>query len=400
MQQTLKNFVSSRITRIILHFAAWTVFFFFPFIFYRIKILDSAFFAKQFINVAFLSGFFYLNMLYLIPAYLGNRKFTAFVFAILTCIILIVLQQYLVEYLFDSGSLKQFQIISPHHENAAPGNGETISHTRRVSHARMYIMPEIIRQGLLSSFFIFLLSGSIKIGREWFREEKLRKELENQHLNAELSLLKSQVNPHFLFNTLNTIYSLAHKKSDLTKKAIMMLADMMRYMIVESSGKEVPLEREIQYLSDYISLQKLRLSREITINFRVEPSFGSTQPFDPIIYDKMSDGGQTQSTRQYQDIMLAPMVLITFVENAFKHGISYLGKSFINIFLRIDDKQIEFTVENSLSGQSKDSSKESGHGLENTRKRLALLYPGKHILESVVNGDKYYVRLIILLRND
>lgn len=396
MQQTLKNFVSSRITRIILHFAAWTVFFFFPFIFYRIKILDSAFFAKQFINVAFLSGFFYLNMLYLIPAYLGNRKFTAFVFAILTCIILIVLQQYLVEYLFDSGSLKQFQIISPHHENAAPGNGETISHTRRVSHARMYIMPEIIRQGLLSSLFIFLFSGSIKIGREWFREEKLRKELENQHLNAELSLLKSQVNPHFLFNTLNTIYSLAHKKSGLTEKAIMMLADMMRYMIVESSGKMVPIEREIQYLSDYISLQKLRLSREITIDFRVEPSFISTQPFDPIKGDIMDHAGQSP----FHDIMIAPMILITFVENAFKHGISYLGKSFINILLKIDDKQIEFRVENSLPGQSKDSSIATGHGLENTRKRLALLYPGKHKLESGVNPDKYYVRLIIQPGND
>ena len=148
MLQTLKNIVNSRIAHIIMHFFAWTLFFFFPFIFYRVKILDPAFYIKQIINVAFLAGFFYLNIFYLIPSLLSSKKFLKYLLAILCCIFVIVIQQFLVEYLFDTRSIEQLQIISLQHENNDSASRETISHHPQISHVKLFIVPEIIRQAL------------------------------------------------------------------------------------------------------------------------------------------------------------------------------------------------------------------------------------------------------------
>jgi LytS/YehU family sensor histidine kinase len=196
--------------------------------------------------------------------------------------------------------------------------------------------------------------------------------MENEKLNSELAFLKSQVNPHFLFNILNNICSLARKKSDDTENAIIKLSHIMRYMLYESKDEKVSLEKEVEYLKNYIELQRLRISDKVDINFSID--------------------GDPESG------MIEPMLLIPFVENAFKHGVSYLEESKINISLKIEKDLLIFKVENNMIRKSVDVVQlESGIGLRNVLRRLDLLYPGKHKIAIHEDGTKYIVDLKITL---
>jgi LytS/YehU family sensor histidine kinase len=200
------------------------------------------------------------------------------------------------------------------------------------------------------------------------KNEKKQSQTEKEKLNSELSFLKSQVSPHFLFNTLNNIYTLARINSKDTAPAIMKLSEILRYMIYESEDEKVWLSKEIEYLRGYVELQKLRIHDGITINFKVE-----------------SDNEKK---------LIAPMLLVPFVENAFKHGISYLNSSFIDIEVKTWENFISIKVINSVNTNTdKDSS--SGIGLQNVRRRLELLYPKKYRLEIRQSENEFYVDLRI-----
>ncbi len=197
-------------------------------------------------------------------------------------------------------------------------------------------------------FIALLLSATIRITQEWYKNEKQRQEMEKEKLASELSFLKSQVNPHFLFNTLNGIYSLANRKSDKTPGAIVKLSDMMRYMLYESGRDVVSLDKEIDYLNNYIDLQKLRMSEDTNVSFKVE--------------------GDTAGKK------IMPMLLIPFFENAFKHGVD------INAELIVSDNELRLKVINRISkSQKKDEG--SGIGLTNIKKQLEHLYPNSHSLK-------------------
>jgi len=191
---------------------------------------------------------------------------------------------------------------------------------------------------------------------------------------ADLQFLRSQINPHFLFNALNTLYGTALiEKSERTAEGIQKLGDMMRFMLHENMQDLIPMEKEIEYLKNYISLQKLRV--------QMSP--------DIIIEDNIKE--------QDCNYKIAPMLLIPFVENAFKHGISLSERSWINIKLECDDKQINFEVRNSVHRSVKnDPEKENtGIGLQNVRERLLILYPGKHRFCYGVEGDEFVSSLTI-----
>jgi LytS/YehU family sensor histidine kinase len=211
---------------------------------------------------------------------------------------------------------------------------------------------------------------SIRLAKEWARNEKERRELQGEKLLSELAFLKSQINPHFLFNTLNNICSLARKKSDATEPAIIKLSQIMRYMITDSTQEKVGLEEEVDYLNNFIELQKIRLADKVDIRFVIEGDLSAIQ--------------------------LEPLLLIPFVENAFKHGVSYNGKSRISIELKTDSGELSFMVENSKPSV-KDTLKleQAGIGLKNVSRRLELLYPGKHQLEIRDLESLYYVMLKI-----
>ena len=212
----------------------------------------------------------------------------------------------------------------------------------------------------LNMTFVMLLSVAYKLSLMWFETERLKRK-------AQLNLLKSQVNPHFLFNSLNTIYSLAHQKSDKTEDAILKLSSLMRYMIYETDVSKIELEKEIEYLNNFIELQTLRLSKNVKIKFCIEGT---------LIGKKIE-----------------PMLLISFVENAFKHGISYSKPSEIRIDMSVTSMELLFRVENTAHKQTNSSKEDSGFGLRNITERLRMLYPDRHQLSIHETADRHIVEL-------
>jgi two-component system, LytTR family, sensor kinase len=215
-------------------------------------------------------------------------------------------------------------------------------------------------------FFVFL-STAFKFSVDWFLNEKVRKNLESEKLIAELAFLRSQINPHFLFNSLNNIYSLAYQKSDKAPEAIMKLSEIMRYMLQESNEPRVKLSREIRYLENYIELQKLRFKGQAYIELKVQG--------------------------EYVEQNIAPLILISFVENAFKHGVASDLKNPIEINIAIDQNELYFNIRNKKSVLNKDES--SGIGLNNVRRRLDLLYFENYKLEIKEDHEFYYCELYL-----
>jgi LytS/YehU family sensor histidine kinase len=181
---------------------------------------------------------------------------------------------------------------------------------------------------------------------------------------AELNYLKSQTNPHFLFNTLNNIYSLARDKSDLAPESILRLSKILRFMLYETSGKYIPIEQEIKIISDYIALEKLRYDESLRINFN---------------YD-IEDMKQA----------MPPLLLIPLVENSFKHGVSETrGQPFVDIHLSVNKRQLSFVVQNSTEDSSDEKSVKENIGLSNLRRQLELLY--KHYELTVQQSGSVFI---------
>jgi two-component system, LytTR family, sensor histidine kinase AlgZ len=220
-----------------------------------------------------------------------------------------------------------------------------------------------------STLFIVLFVAMLKFVEDWFELEAKKKEIENEKLVAELRFLKAQINPHFLFNTLNNLYSLAFMNSPNTTVVIDKLSQMMRYMMYDSNHAKVSLDKEIDYMHNYISLEKLRLNNEVPITFKIK--------------------GNTEG------VQIVPLILITFLENAFKHGVSNNAKdAWVNITLDLSENKCIYTVENSkLSEKDEKTNEKSGIGLQNVQRRLELSYPNKHELKVEDNEKHYLVHL-------
>jgi LytS/YehU family sensor histidine kinase len=184
--------------------------------------------------------------------------------------------------------------------------------------------------------------------------------------------LKLQINPHFLFNTLNSIYSQAHFKSEQTEHSILKFSRIMRYVLYDSAADKIPLTQDLEYISNYIDLQQLRLSKNITIQYDV--------------------------TGPVNGLSIAPLLLITFIENAFKHGISYTAPSEIKISIAVTGNELSLTVGNAITQSSREST--GGVGLINARRRLDVLYPGRHLLDVIENDHLYIVNLKIELDHE
>lgn len=192
--------------------------------------------------------------------------------------------------------------------------------------------------------------------------------LENEKTIAELALLKSQVNPHFLFNSLNSIYYLAIKKTDEAPKAIIALSDMMRYVLTEASDDAVRLEKEIDYIQKYINLQKLRLPKHTQVNTEIEV--------------------------KNEDLEIAPLLLIPFIENAFKYGVSARKATTIDLQIKADDQQLSMVLENTIIEYDSEETN-TKIGIENVRKQLNLLYPHRHTL--VINKENGLFKVVLKL---
>ena len=228
----------------------------------------------------------------------------------------------------------------------------------------------MIVQTAATSLFLVIFVGMLRFAKDWFEFEARKKEVENEKLIAELNFLKAQINPHFLFNTLNNLYYLAFTQSPNTTEVIEKLSQMMRYMIYDSNHPLVPIAKEIEYMQNYISLERLRLNNSIPIDFEIR--------------------GNIEGAR------IAPLIFITFIENAFKHGVSNNQPgAWVKISVVMDGKQCTYRVENSKltpAGEEK-----SGIGLQNVGRRLDLTYPDQYTLDVVDKPDHYAVQLNLTL---
>lgn len=217
------------------------------------------------------------------------------------------------------------------------------------------------------SGFILVSSCVIKFVTDWFVAERTQIKLESEKKDMELQFLKSQFNPHFLFNSLNNIYSLAYQKSDKTADAILKLAELMRYMIYESNDDWVALIKEVSYVKSYVDLQKLRFKDSAAVEINING-----------IIDRQK---------------IIPLILISFVENAFKHGVANDINDPIKININANTQILHFSVTNKKNNMNKDTAR--GVGLNNVERRLQLLYHQRYEL-NVVNSATHYTTELML----
>ena len=218
------------------------------------------------------------------------------------------------------------------------------------------------------------LAAALGIGyalvRHTLGEEKSRQEAQQERLKSELAFLRSQISPHFIFNVLNSIVYLIRSKSDQAESVTLQLSSLMRYMLYESGDAQVSLEKEVGYLKNYVELQKVRFEEDVDIRLNIEGTVGA----------------QT----------IEPMLLIPFVENAFKHGVGLIKDPLIDILLTIKPNSMHFKVQNKITKDStEDKDQNSGIGLQNIRRRLELLYPGQHQLQIAESGNFFHVNLTL-----
>jgi len=215
-----------------------------------------------------------------------------------------------------------------------------------------------------------LMAVLIKFMIDKFNTQKQKSELLARTKTSELALLRTQINPHFLFNTLNNLYSLVYKKSDEAPSMVMKLSDIMRYMLYDSNSDKVMLEKEIEYLESFIELNGLRIKEARFVEFDVE--------------------GEVQSK------MIPPMLLVPFVENAFKHGRKNYKLPGIKIRLEVKGNRLDFVIRNYLpSGTQMNKDKQGGIGLDNVKKRLDMIYPGTYALNIGQTEEEFHVHLTI-----
>ncbi len=216
---------------------------------------------------------------------------------------------------------------------------------------------------LFMFIIVYVFSFAICIYEQWqFTKEQM--------LNTEISFLKAQINPHFLFNTLNSIYALTLVKSDNAPDAVIRLSGMMRYAVSEANYGQVPLSKEISYISNYVALQKLRITEKILITYEL--------------------------TGETEDKLITPFLLIPFIENAFKYGVNAEENSDIWIRIDINDTDLVMQVENNKVYVKKDKDYGTSLGIKNTKKRLQLLYPGRHSLK--IKDGKYDFRVLLQIK--
>jgi len=232
--------------------------------------------------------------------------------------------------------------------------------------------------GLFAAFyfvgFAVVISTAARLFKKAIRQKLQIQEAESKQLQTELDLLKAQINPHFLFNTLNNLFGMARNQDAATAEGISRLSHLMRYMIHDSQVDRIDLDKEVEQVRRLIELQKLRFTGE-----------------DDIDIDFLTVG-------EINTIQIPPMILLPFVENAFKHGISLDKTSFVHIVLKSQRERLEFSVKNSTHApRQKRKESEAGLGLSNVRRRLELLYPGRHELKIEERENTFEASLSIEL---
>lgn len=299
--------------------------------------------GNEIIRISFYAILIYVNIYLLIPRFLSDRKLLIYgVYLVLLVLVLTPLMINLFYWKFSDYPDLQDQVVQ---------------------HQAGYFLLNFL---LTAAFTVF------KIISDWIKSEREKRRVQTQNMQSELRFLKSQINPHFLFNTLNSLYALTIKKSDLAPEIVLRLADMMRYMLYECNEKWVPLSREVAYVENYLELEKLRHGQQADVQFTCH--------------------GDVHHQR------IAPLMFIPFLENSFKHGLARsLSTGFVHVFLDVKEDHVNFQIENSKpeSQPQPESRTFGGIGLTNVRKRLNMIYPDQHELLIIQDPLTFRVELTL-----
>ena len=309
----------------------------------------------------------YLNMEVLVPRFFITKRYLTY---FLSMILLLILAFFLMEEI-ASGLLGDFEFFkgkfNPDNHMKRPRFGAPKRFPREFSPAR-----GLAGLNFILTVAIVSLSTAIKTSQAILSGEKESAQLKSENLDAELKFLRSQINPHFLFNALNNIYNLSLKKSESTPEFIVKLSEILRYIIYDCNEQKVPLLKEIDYIKNYIDLQKLRDPEITKVTFNVSGNVGIFR--------------------------IEPMLLIPFVENSFKHSrIEDVEEGWIEISVAVIDRGLNFSITNSLPEEAFVKDQTHGVGLENVKRRLSLLYPELHELIIAQDDNSFRVNLNILL---
>jgi len=299
----------------------------------------------EILSLCFFAVLVYANLYYLIPNYLAKRAFVYLMLVMILCAIVTPLEVFVLYVKFSENSDFRTFLVS--------------------------IQLDIY----IGNIFVTLISTVLRLIMDWWRYQNEKQVLLTQTMQSELRFLKSQINPHFLFNTLNNLYALTLKKSDKAPEIVLKLSEIMRYMLYECNEKRVLLSKEILYMHNYLDLERLRQPKEADISFTVEGNIS--------------------------DQMIAPLLFVPFVENSFKHGLNLHVKDggFVRMYLRVHGEDMEFHIENSKADAlpRMDHRRSGGIGLVNVRQRLQILYPENHTLIVNDEPDVYAVTLLLKL---
>ena len=300
-------------------------------------------YVMTFLMVVSEAAFCYLNLYLFIPRLLFARKYAWYALALLGSILLCPLVFMCTDYIYVFGI--------EHRDPAA----------KKIFTLAQYIVS------IIQFIYTLGLATGAKFVKDTIVSQQLQKEREKHYLETELKFLRSQIQPHFFFNTLNNIYSLTLKKSDLAPEIILKLSDLMSYMLYDSTAPRVPLAKEIDYLRNYLDVEQLRFGSRLTISFTIE---GPTTAVD-----------------------IPPMILILFLENSFKHGVkNNISQILLTIDLQVADGFLYFRVENPVPEEEKDPDNK-GIGLKNVRRRLDLLYGNAYTLDIREENNIFVVSL-------
>ena len=317
--------------------------------------IDLKYYFVFLIRTSILIALFYINYLFLVDKYLFKKEFTAYISINIVLITVLLFIQYTVIEFFLSADFPP------------PPEPDTI-----VNEFRRKGPPPILRYWGDLGFVILVISLSValKATQRWYNDSIKMEQAKTIQLEADLRNLRNQLNPHFLFNTLNNIYSLIAIDSVKAQDSVHRLSNLLRYVLYENNTQLVPIGSDIEFTQNYIDLMKLRI--------------GPNTKMDVSIINSGS-----------KDV-IAPLMFMTIIENAFKHGSSDSESSYIGINIIVENgKGVLCTVKNSLGQRDNIEGKNSGIGLPNLSKRLELIYPGRHDLVINKSPDSYTVQLRI-----
>lgn len=340
---------SIKIREVWIHMVFWICFFSFPIgiSYSEIGKVDPNFVLRAIINPLVLV---YVNYLVLVPKLLLKKKLLLY---LVISVIFLLLFNVFINLFFFPAPFKQFIELT-----------DTIELIEQDQMLPFRQLPYAM--SIIFSLAFFLLGGVLALVKDFYKKDKLGQEITVQSKETELQFLRAQLNPHFLFNSLNSIYSLVRNKSREAPEAVITLSELMRYMLYEAREEMVPLSKEIDYIKNFIDLQRFRLNDSSDLKLKI--------------------------IGEYQDKRIPPLLLIPFVENAFKYGTDFNGKTDINIKMEIYNESFFFEIKNKIGLHRKDKIN-SGIGLNNIENRLRLIYPDNHALRINKNDGGYSVQL-------